>query len=354
MTSTTPLPLAPSPGCKTLFVRTLLLVTTFWIALVSSAPAQLFRKDKKKSIPAPSAPLAPGQFEWHPERAPAGPLLIVVSIDDQIAYVYRNGVQIARSTVSTGAPGHDTPTGVFTILQKNRDHESSIYKGAEMPNMQRLTWSGIAMHAGQLPGYPASHGCVRLPVEFSAKLFEITDMGGSVVITKQAATPSASSQPASILLASQVEPESRPAARYLGKTIWDPKRSPSGPVNFLLSGKDRTFYVYRNGVLIGQTPVDLADSESPIPAGVFLMLEGVAPGENPVVPGRPLRPWSTLSLDGGSHPDPVKEIRGRLRIPKDFGRMIYELAQPGTILLTTPEASTPETRSAADFTIIRP
>ena len=108
-------------------------------------------------MPSMQSKLKPGQYEWHPERSPSGPLLVVVSVDDQMAYVYRNGVQIARSTVSTGKAGHDTPTGVFTILQRNVDHESSIYKGAKMPYMQRLTWGGIAMHAGNLPGYPASH-----------------------------------------------------------------------------------------------------------------------------------------------------------------------------------------------------
>ena len=77
--------------------------------------------------------LAPGQFEWHPERSPSGPVLVVVSIDDQMAYVYRNGVEIARSTVSTGRPGKETPTGVFTVLQRKVEHESSIYTGAQMP-----------------------------------------------------------------------------------------------------------------------------------------------------------------------------------------------------------------------------
>ncbi len=115
--------------------------------------------------------LKPGEFEWHPERSPTGPLLVVCSIDDQMLYVYRNGVQIARSTVSTGRKGKRTPTGVFTILQRKVDHESSIYKGAKMPYMQRLTWTGIAMHAGELPGYPASAGCVRLPFEFSKLIY---------------------------------------------------------------------------------------------------------------------------------------------------------------------------------------
>src|ERR1700704_177309 len=119
---------------------------------------------------APFTPtLKPGDYIWHPEVSPAGPVVVLVSLPDQVMFVYRNGVRIGRSTVSTGKQGKRTPTGVFTVLQKKVTHESSIYKGAKMPNMQRLTWSGIAMHAGQLPGYPASHGCVRLPEEFAAK-----------------------------------------------------------------------------------------------------------------------------------------------------------------------------------------
>src|SRR5438874_6454625 len=115
--------------------------------------------------------LKPGEYVWEPERAPEGPLLIVASITEQVAYVYRNGICIARSSVSTGRLGHRTPTGVFTILEKEVHHTSSIYKGAEMPYMERVTWGGIALHAGDLPGYPDSHGCVRLPLEFSKLLF---------------------------------------------------------------------------------------------------------------------------------------------------------------------------------------
>ena|SRR5271165_6375549 len=99
--------------------------------------------------------LKPGGYVWHPEVSPAGPAVILVSLLDQVLYVYRNGVRIGRSTVSTGKPGKSTPTGIFTVLQKKVSHESSIYKCAEMPHMQRLTWTGVAMHAGNLPGYPA-------------------------------------------------------------------------------------------------------------------------------------------------------------------------------------------------------
>jgi hypothetical protein len=333
----------------------LLLAALFVLVPFHGAEAQLFKKKKTNQQVAVTDPkLAPGQFEWYPEKAPPGPLLVVVSIDDQVAYIYRNGVQIARSTVSTGAPGHDTPTGVFTILEKKEEHESSIYKGAQMPNMQRLTWSGIAMHAGHLPGYPASHGCVRLPYEFSQKLFSITEKGGTVVVTSKYSKPSTSQKPASILLSSKVDPGSRPAQELVGKTIWDPGRSPSGPVNFLLSGKDQSIYVYRNGVLIGQSPISLREPERPIPVGVFLMLEGTEPGTNPVVPGRPIRPWATLSLEQEINADAVEEFRNRLYIPSDFARLVYELAHPGTILVTTSGASTSQTSSASDFTIMRP
>jgi hypothetical protein len=87
--------------------------------------------------------LKPGEYVWEPERAPEGPLLIVASVTEQVAYVYRNGIRIARSSVSTGRPGHRTPTGVFTILEKEVHHTSSIYKGAEMPYMERVTWAGL-------------------------------------------------------------------------------------------------------------------------------------------------------------------------------------------------------------------
>lgn len=337
------------------FARPLLLCCLVTAAFVAGADAQLFKKKSTKpQAPAVEAKLAPGQFEWHPERAAAGPILLVVSLDDQIAYVYRNGVLIARSTVSTGAPGHDTPTGVFTILEKKQEHESSIYKGAQMPNMQRLTWSGIAMHAGNLPGYPASHGCVRLPYEFSQKLFSITEKGGTVVVTAKRSKPSTSHKPATILLSSKVDPGSRPAPALVGKTIWEPARSPSGPVNFLISGKDQSIYVYRNGVLIGQSPIRISEPERPFPVGVFLMLEGTEPGVNSLVPGRPIRPWATLSLEREINADAVEDFRRRLQIPSDFARLLYGLAQPGTILVTTAGPSNSQTTTKSGFTIMRP
>ena len=130
--------------------------------------------------------LAPGHYVWHPEAAPEGAVEIVVSLPLQLAYVYRGGTLIGVSTVSTGKPGHETPTGTFEILQKKRDHRSNLYDDAPMPFMQRLTWDGIALHAGAIPGEPASHGCVRLPRSFAQKLFEVTQLGASVHIVDEA------------------------------------------------------------------------------------------------------------------------------------------------------------------------
>ena len=128
--------------------------------------------------------LQPGEFEWSVDPASVqGPLVIVVSLADQRAWVFRNGERIATSTVSTGKTGKETPTGVFPILEKKKVHHSNRYDNAPMPFMQRLTWDGVAMHAGRLPGYPASHGCVRLPKEFARTLFEVTNRNETVVIS---------------------------------------------------------------------------------------------------------------------------------------------------------------------------
>src|SRR5438552_5546139 len=144
----------------------------FAVVLAVAPTAAAFTKGR---VVAPfTSGFKPGDYTWHPEVSPAGPVVIIVSLPDQVMYVYRNGVRIGRSTVSTGKPGKRTPTGEFTVLQKKVSHESNIYKGAKMPHMQRLTWSGIAMHAGQLPGYPASAGCVRMPADFSEKLYSVT------------------------------------------------------------------------------------------------------------------------------------------------------------------------------------
>lgn len=130
--------------------------------------------------------LKAGEFEWQPERAPSGPMKLIINLRIQAAYVYRNDILIGVSTISSGKPKHETPTGTFSILEKKKVHRSRKYGNAPMPYMQRLTWYGIALHGGHLPGRPASHGCVRLPVRFAEALFRETDIGMTVTITNEA------------------------------------------------------------------------------------------------------------------------------------------------------------------------
>ncbi|HEX2841438.1 L,D-transpeptidase family protein [Hyphomicrobium sp.] len=123
------------------------------------------------------------------ERASSGPLVISVSLNRQRLTVFDANGPIAESPISSGRVGYSTPAGVYTVLEKRRMHHSNLYSGAPMPNMQRITWSGIALHAGVLPGYPASHGCIRLPQGFSKKLFGMTKNGTRVIVTRDSVVP---------------------------------------------------------------------------------------------------------------------------------------------------------------------
>ena len=126
--------------------------------------------------------LRPGDFVWQKANVPDGPTDVVISLSSQMAYVYRGSELIAASTISSGKVGAETPVGHFPILQKRRHHKSNRYSNAPMPFMQRLTWRGVALHGGALPGYPASHGCIRLPMKFAEKLFAATKLGSNVYI----------------------------------------------------------------------------------------------------------------------------------------------------------------------------
>lgn len=132
--------------------------------------------------------LQPGEYQWRTDIPDDGPTVIVVSLPEQRLHVYRGGQRIGVSTVSSGKPGKETPTGVFPILQKKRAHRSNLYNDAPMPYMQRLTWDGIALHAGRIPGYPASHGCIRLPHAFAEQLFELTERDSTLVVVADDAT----------------------------------------------------------------------------------------------------------------------------------------------------------------------
>lgn len=153
------------------------------------SPAEIARVNAQVQLAADAADLDAGEFVWRPELATRGNVEIVVSIPQQRAYIYRANRLIGVTTVSTGRPGHRTPTGRFPIIEKHRTHFSNLYNNAPMPFMQRLTMGGIALHAGQIPGYAASHGCVRLPYEMARNLFGTTQVRTVVHIVADSPTP---------------------------------------------------------------------------------------------------------------------------------------------------------------------
>ena len=122
-------------------------------------------------------------------RAPACPILAIVSLSDQRVTIYDAEGKILQSPVSTGATGLETPAGIFSVVQKKEVHASNIYEDGNMPFMQRITWTGIALHAGVLPGQPASHGCVRMPHAFAQRLFGLTDIGLRVIVVRDDIPP---------------------------------------------------------------------------------------------------------------------------------------------------------------------
>jgi hypothetical protein len=324
------------------------------VAATATAHAQRAQTPATVGVQAKTDGLTPGEFRWTPERAPNGPVVIIVSIPAQRAYVFRNGVEIGVTTVSTGAPGHKTPRGVFTVLEKAERHTSSIYKDEQMPYMERLTWKGIALHAGDVPGYPASHGCVRLPLKFSRLLYGVTAKGTTVVIADDHTAPQVVNHPGLLLPHLEGVPAAQgpPAVLPPGHYTWTPERAPAGPVTILISDADRTAYVYRNGIAIGSASITIIDFHPPLQTAVFTMLEGQGKGTNQWVPGRPTPRWMVVDVaDGGSVPadrDPMEWVH----LPKRFAELLYDVLAPGTTLYVTDRPATADTATGTDFTII--
>ena len=142
---------------------------------------------------------------------PKGPMQIFISINQQKLHLYADGQQVAETLVATGVPQLPTPTGVFSVIGKERFHRSNIYSGAPMPFMQRITWSGVAMHEGENIGHPASHGCIRMPREFAIKLFTTTKVGVRVIIAREELKPVAFADP-HLFVHKAVPPAATPSA----------------------------------------------------------------------------------------------------------------------------------------------
>lgn len=297
--------------------------------------------------------LKPGEFIWEPERAPAGSVVLIVSIPEQMVHVYRGGIEIGASSCATGRPGHRTPTGLFTILEKERRHVSSIYKGAQMPNMERLTWTGIALHAGNLPGYPASHGCIRLPIKFSSLLYEVTHLGVVVIIADERTQPESVVHPG-LMLSSVAEIEARAisseVARKAAPGGWDTKIN-YPMTSLVVSRADGMAVLAQDGRLAGKYPIRIADQRRPLGTHVYSLVGPAADGSGLL--------WLAFGI-GKSHKEPhIVRWQGdtslqRISFYDDRqGRDVAAALHPGATVMVT-DASAPRTSrsTSKDFSVI--
>jgi hypothetical protein len=214
---------------------------------------------------------------------------------------------------------------VFTILEKNVVHHSKTYDDALMPFQQRLTWMGVAMHAGNLPGFPASHGCVRLPMEFAKRLFAVTPMGGTVVIAGGSEDPV--KRPAAGVLAPAMAGVTPLPAMPLspeGQFTWNPAAAPSGPVSIIISTRDQQVVVLRNGVEIGRAHAVVAQqTDQP---QVMTLTGGAKPQWIQVgvanLAGEPAEIISTERVE-------------QMHLPQEFVKDMRSVIEPGTTVLVT-------------------
>lgn len=291
--------------------------------------------------------LKPGEFTWHPERQQSGPVAVVVSIPEQRVHVYRNGIRIGVSTCSTGKTGHETPTGVFVVLQKDRNHKSSTYNDAPMPNMNRLTWSGIALHAGKLPGYPASHGCVRLPMEFSERLFGVTHLGTPVIISGAHADPKEIVHPGMVLGAYAEHEFGTAVAALKGKSHpSDWSEADRKPVTSIIaSSADRRIMLVENSEIQAEGTLTISGGGK-LGSHVFVL-----DSTHDDVKG--LR-WVAIShnSDADGFFQPEERAIARLTADDRFFARMRPALHPGAVLIVTDAPLSPDSRSGKDFVIM--
>jgi hypothetical protein len=299
-----------------------------------SSPLQLARQADR---------LKPGEWVWAPKIARTGPVLVYVELDRQLATVYRNGVRIGVSTISSGKAGLETPTGVFTILEKDKDHHSRTYDNASMPYMNRLTWKGVALHAGNLPGFPASHGCVRLPLEFAKLIFAATPMGGTVIIADHHEDPY--KKPAAGVMAPALTGGIPAAPLPLAEDqdfTWNPALSPSGPTSIVISTGDQRVVVMRNGIEIGRAKAVVAQQLDE--AQVMTLTQSRA-GKSE---------WIQVGVSNLAKQDAdVVSTEGvdRMHLPAAFVADMRSVMTPGTTVLVT-KASVGEQTTGLQTTVL--
>jgi hypothetical protein len=318
-------------------------LTFFYLILISGTLpviGQSWGAKKPRPIETPKDSLKKGEFTWAPELASNGPILVTVSLDEQLAYTYRNGVLIGMATVSTGKKGHETPTGVFHTTLKDAKHRSSKYNNAPMPYTERFTSSGIALHAGGLPGYPSSHGCVHLPTEYARLLFNAAPLGMTVVVTNKVKSPEFINHPAflsPVLADGKSQPHERLSENE--KFRWTPEKSVDGPVTLLISRKDQRIVVVRNGIEIGRSRITVSNPQDSIGTILFVahQVSQATAGATSTI-GASVKwlahPLSDANYGSVKPGDPSQQL-SRIKIPDDFLQKLNPVIAEGTTMLVT-------------------
>jgi hypothetical protein len=320
------------------------------------------------------------------QDTPRGPLQIIISIADQWISLYENGTLIARSSVSTGVEGHPTPLGVFSVLSKQKWHRSNIYSAAPMPYMQRLTWSGIALHAGNLPGYPASHGCIRVTNDFAIRLWHLTKRGTRVIIAHEDIRPVEIAHPQLFVPKPRVasaSPESGTATlassdSVTGATEHAPLMSNSGedaktvnpasaggraqkggPISVFVSRQLSKLFVREGFTPLFDVAIKIRNPAEPMGTHVFSAMEFEKEGTA-------IR-WTVVSIPeksspnqgnpprlrkGPAMPDKANAVLERIEIPQDAVDRISELLTPGASLIISDYGISHETGRDTGFIVL--
>ena len=375
------------------------------LALAPAGPAQARFRRTEPVAPALAGPVS----NWSDK--PRGTIILAVSLNDQRLTIWDDGVVVARSMVSTGVAGHETPRGVFTLLQKQRMHRSNIYSNAPMPFMQRITWSGVALHQGHVTGRPASHGCIRLPADVAKKLFAYTKIGARVIITDAPVTPadfahpglfsalppepapaptpvpeaaaapvmvepSAVGAPAQLAaLAGEIAPMGAPATVQLASLptaeealpplpiligppaappqpqvapkAEAPKRAPTGHVSVFISGKERKLFIRQGFEPVYESPVEIAPG-AVLGSHLFTAM-AVNQAQGSVR-------WSRISLPGKDARNlSAIEALEQIQIPQEARIQVGRRLATGASLLISDQGLGRETgKTATDFIVLTP
>src|SRR5450631_3645285 len=329
---------------------------------------------------------------------PQGPFQIVVDIAKQQVALYGQDGFIARAGISTGMPGHPTPLGVFTVISKAKWHQSNIYSGAPMPYMQRITWSGIAMHAGPRPGYPASHGCIRLPEDFAIRLFHATKVGARVIVSREPAAPveiahrnlfvpekpdekeaaaAGALEPSKAAMSFAAAPAGAAATTADVPSIMaappleqKPASGPPRAISVFVSLKQSRVFVRQGFEALFDLPVTIAAPERPLGTHVFTAM---ALKDD----GKAMR-WTAVSIPSGyrhrvsdagqrhqgrksAQADETQpaastaaEALDRITLPDEAIERISALLLPGSSLIVSDNALSDETDADTNFIVLTP